>query len=256
MINDIFVALIISFAIQFLFFIFAASFKTDKVTDLSYGLGFILIALIYFIKSTLSSSQILVTILILLWGIRIAIYLLKRILKTKTDSRFDNIRDNAIKFASFWFLQAFSIWVILLPALTILIAKKPISLNMFSLIGMTIWLLGIGIEYFADKQKFIFKSDSKNKDKWVSVGLWKYSRHPNYFGEMLCWWGIFMISLPFLSSWLILAIIGPIYITFLLIFVSGIPPLEKRYNQKYANNKEYQEYKRKTSVLIILPKKK
>jgi steroid 5-alpha reductase family enzyme len=255
MINEIFIALIISFVIQLLFFIFAASFKTDKMTDLSYGLGFILITLIYFLKSTLGLDQILVTILVFIWGTRIAIYLFKRILKTKTDSRFDNVRNNIIKFASFWLLQAISIWIILLPALVILTSKKPASLSILTLTGFIIWLFGIYIEYFADKQKFEFKNDPKNKGKWVSNGLWKYSRHPNYFGEMLCWWGIFIISLPLLNSWQYFTLIGPIYITFLLIFVSGIPPLEKKYDQKYANNKEYLEYKKTTSVLIILPRK-
>jgi steroid 5-alpha reductase family enzyme len=254
-INEILIALLISFIIQFLFFIFAASFKTDKVTDLSYGLGFMLIALFYFLQSTLAFSQVLVLLLVLLWGGRIITYLFRRILKTKTDSRFDSIRNNVFKFAGFWVLQAISIWVILLPTIVILISEKHIFLNRFILIGFVIWLLGITIEYFADKQKFQFKSDPKNADKWVSTGLWKYSRHPNYFGEMLCWWGIFIISLPFLSSWQYLVVISPIYISFLLIFVSGIPPLEKKYDQKYITNKEYQEYKRKTSVLVILPQK-
>ena len=249
------IALLISFVIQLIFFIFAAFFKTDKITDLSYGLSFIIIALIYFAQSTLGLNQILVTAFILIWGIRIAAYLFQRILKTKTDYRFDNIRNNILKLSGFWLLQAISVWIILLPALIILISNDNIAFNYFSLAGCTIWFFGIIIEYFADKQKFQFKKDPKNVNKWISTGLWKYSRHPNYFGEILCWWGIFFISLPFLSSWQYLTIIGPIYITNLLIFVSGIPPLEKKYDKKYASNKEYQEYKKRTSVFIILPPK-
>ncbi len=253
---ELFFAFIISLLIQLIFFIFAATFKTDKVTDLSYGLGFIALSFIYFLNSSFGLNQFLVTILIFIWGIRIATYLFKRILQTKTDSRFDNIRNNFMKFAGFWFLQAISIFVIMLPSLIILISRENSSFSFLTAIGFIVWLVGITIEYFADKQKFGFKSNPKNKDKWVSIGLWKYSRHPNYFGEMLCWWGIFFISIPFLSYWYYLTIIGPIYITFLLLFVSGIPPLERKYDKKYSNNKDYQEYKKKTNILIPLPNKK
>jgi steroid 5-alpha reductase family enzyme len=247
---EIFYALIISFLIQLVFFIVAVSFKTDKVTDLSYGLGFITVAIFYLSKSIMGPSQMLVTLLIIVWGFRITFYLFKRILKMKTDPRFDQIRNNYFKFASFWILQAVSIWLIMLPSLVILLSNKSYTPTFFTFIGMSIWLGGFLIEYFSDKQKFEFKNNPKNKDKWITSGLWKYSRHPNYFGEMLCWWGIFIFSLPFLTGWSILAIISPLYISYLLLFVTGIPPLEKRYDQKYANNKEYQVYKRRTSILI------
>ncbi|OGD87000.1 hypothetical protein A2164_04215 [Candidatus Curtissbacteria bacterium RBG_13_35_7] len=254
MLENLFFALYISIIIQALFFAIAFTFKTDTVTDLSYGLTFIIITIYYYLtKSIQQLIPVLVTFLIIIWGLRLVIYLLTRILKTKKDSRFDKIRGNFLKFASFWLFQAIAIWIILLPALITLNSTTTVSINLIIIFGLIIWLLGFTIEAVADQQKFQFKSDPKNKDRWITSGLWKYSRHPNYFGEMLVWWGIFIIAIPCLTSWLWLAIEGPIFITFILIFVSGIPPLEKRYDKKYANNTKYQDYKNKTSLLIPLP---
>ncbi|MBN1168892.1 DUF1295 domain-containing protein, partial [Candidatus Woesebacteria bacterium] len=123
--------------------------------------------------------------------------------------------------------------------------------------GIMIWILGLIIEAVADQQKFTFKNNPKNKGRWIDTGLWKYSRHPNYFGEMFLWWGVFVFAIPFLNGLAWITILGPLYISFILIFVSGIPLLEKRYDEKYAVNEDYQNYKKATSLLIpLLPKKK
>jgi steroid 5-alpha reductase family enzyme len=107
----------------------------------------------------------------------------------------------------------------------------------------------------ADWQKYNFKNKPENKDKWTDVGLWSYSRHPNYFGEILCWVGLFIAALSYLSGIKYLFIISPIYISALLLFVSGIPPLEKRYDEKYRDNERYQQYKASTPLLIPWLKK-
>lgn len=256
MINNIFFGFVLSMVIQFIFFVYAFTRKTDKVTDFSYGFSFILITLIYLATSNVGENQLLVSLLVSIWGIRIVTYLVRRIHKTKKDDRFDTMRNNFISFGSFWLLQGISVWIILIPILTVLIARQSIPLSMYSFIGCCIWFFGFCIETIADAQKYAFKSFAENKNRWISTGLWKYSRHPNYFGEILCWWGIFVIAMPFLSGWNYLTIIGPLYITFLLLFVSGIPILEKRSDEKYQGNIQYSEYKKKTSLLIPLPPKK
>ena len=154
------------------------------------------------------------------------------------------------------FFQAVAVWVISLPSTYILSLKIERSFGFAMNLGFLVWIAGILIETFADYQKYVFKNDPKNRDKWTDVGLWKYSRHPNYFGEMLCWWGIFIYTTPFLEGLYWLVIAGPIFITFILLFVSGIPPLEIRYDKKFAKNRNYQKYKRRTSLLIPLPVKK
>lgn len=258
MLNNILVStLLLSFAIQIFFFTFAAYFKTDKVTDLSYGLTFIILAIFSFFKfSVIQPIQILVLVLVVLWGIRISAYLLVRIIKTGKDKRFDGIREKFWSFAKFWFFQAISVWVIMLPAITILGTKEQLPINsLYIIFGCFIWLMGLGIEGIADIQKYMFKSNPLNKNKWIDTGIWKYSRHPNYFGEMLCWWGIFILIVPALQgiNWLI--ILGPFYITFILLFVSGIPPLEKRADEKFGKDPNYLKYKEKTSLLVPLPNK-
>lgn len=242
--------------IQILFFIFAAAFKTDKVTDLSYGLTFIFLAAFILISNgKFFLYQVVLTTTITLWGGRLAGFLFVRILKTKRDKRFDGIRENFMKFARFWILQTLSVWIIMLPSIYVLSSEFPKKLSLVMYLGALFWLAGLIIETIADHQKYFFKINPKNQDMWIEAGLWKYSRHPNYFGEMLCWWGIFMLSTPFLSGWTWLLAIGPVYITSLLLFVSGIPPLEKKYDEKYKDNQAYQSYKKRTNIIIPFPPK-
>jgi steroid 5-alpha reductase family enzyme len=243
--------LLLSFLIQVLFFVYAATFITDKVTDLSYGLTFIALAFFaLFTNQTFFLFQNLIVIITSLWGIRLAGYLFIRILKTKRDQRFDGIRENFWKFAQFWILQALAVWVISLPSTYLLSLTTNQNFNLPMTAGFLIWLIGLIIETIADWQKFVFKNNPKNQDNFISDGIWQYSRHPNYFGEILCWWGIIIYSVSFQSNWSWLTIVGPIFITFLILFVSGIPTLEKKYKEKYKNNLKYKRYKNETSLLI------
>ncbi len=239
-------------ALQVLFFLYAAFKKTDKVTDLSYGLTFIFASIFIYVLNIqyLSLFKTILVILISIWGLRLAIYLFIRILKTGKDKRFDGVREDFKRFASFWILQAISIFIILLPTIYILISKEDMSLNWISDIGLIIAIMGILIEGVADSQKFVFKNKEQNKGKWISTGLWKYSRHPNYLGEIMMWLGLFIYCIVYINGIGLITILSPIYITVLLVAVSGIPTLEKEYDKRYVNNKEYEEYKKKTGVLL------
>ena len=256
MIETILTALIISILIQAVFFAFASAFKTDKVTDLSYGLSFILIIFYLLLTvNTIGVVQSIISLMVIIWGLRLIVYLFKRILITGKDKRFDGIRENFKRFLQFWTFQAIAVWIISLPSIVIISKNIRLEYSLFLYIGSFIWTLGILIESFADQQKFEFKNNPKNKDKWIETGIWKYSRHPNYFGEMLCWWGIYTITLPYLRGFEHIVIIGPLFISFLLLFVSGIPTLEKKYDEKYKDDPAYQDYKNRTSLLLPLPKK-
>ncbi|KKP69755.1 hypothetical protein A2X44_04760 [candidate division CPR3 bacterium GWF2_35_18] len=251
--------LLLALILQFLFFIFAAIMKTDKLTDFSYGVSFIILVIYLLLKHPNPSlSQILIAICVIIWGIRLVSYLFIRILKIKKDTRFDGVRENFKKFLQFWILQGLSIWIIMIPTsifISLSVESENYYLNINNLLGILLFTIGIIIESVADYQKYVFKNELKNKGKWIKTGLWKYSRHPNYFGEIIIWWGVFIYTINLLSGLTYLGVIGPLYITFLLIFVSGIPPLEKRYNNIYKDNLEYQRYKKTTSILIPLPQK-
>jgi len=248
---------IASFLIQALFFAFAASFKTDKVTDISYSLGFTLLTLvILFANKAYAPSQLLAAAFVVIWAARLGGYLLTRILKIGKDDRFDDKRGNFVKFLSFWILQALAVWLILMPVSVLLSLPNVQALNTVSILGASLWVVGFIIEAISDAQKFSFKNKSENKQRWIQSGLWKYSRHPNFFGETMLWWGIFIYVLPNLSGALYLTIIGPIAITLLLLFVSGIPLLEQSAEKKYGNDAEYKAYKNRTSLFFLLPNRK
>ncbi len=246
MINQILLTLGISFVIQILFFIFAALFKTDKVTDMAYGLTFVILSwFLMFYTQSFGIIEYIVAAMVSLWGIRLASYLFIRILKIGKDKRFDGIREDFWKFASFWVLQAISISAIMLPVTFILTQETPRFFGILAVLGIIMWVKGFIFQSIGDAQKFAFKN--RYPDKFISTGLWKYSRHPNYYGEILMWWGIFLIAAQYLHNWEWLVIIGPIWITSLLLFVTGIPTTEKRAEEKY---KGYKKYKEKTSMLI------
>ena len=121
------------------------------------------------------------------------------------------------------------------------------------MIGFLVWLLGFGIEVAADQQKSKFKADPANREKFINTGLWSWSRHPNYFGEIVLWIGVAIIALPILSGWQWLTMISPVFITLLLTRISGVPMLEARADEKWGGQVEYEAYKAKTSILIPRP---
>ncbi len=255
--NAIILTFLISMIIQSIFFAFAATYKTDKVTDLSYGLTFVVITIFWLIKNsgTVGIFEILLATMITIWGIRIASYLVVRILKTGKDRRFDDMRDKPLVFARFWLLQGLSVWVIMIPAVYVFNSHEFISFGLFAWLGAIIWLIGLSIESIADMQLFNFRFNKANKGKWIDEGLWHNSRHPNYFGEMLVWWGLFIYGIGVYQNYGWLTVIGPIFITILLLFVSGIPLLEKSHDKRWGNDKNYQKYKNSTSLVFLLPKK-
>jgi len=252
--NDLLFALIASFAINAAFFATAASLKTDKVTDLSYGLSFAFIAAAMIVRSGVwDPGRLFVGVIVLLWALRLASYLFARILKTGTDHRFDGIRESIPRFARFWFLQALTVWVVSLPVIVYLGGSSARAVGPVSVLGCVVALAGLVFEQIADGQKYRFRNDPANAGLFIASGLWKWSRHPNYFGESLFWWGIFVAVIPALSGAGFLVAIGPLFITLMLLFVSGIPPLEKSAEAKYGGDPAYRSYRDRTSLFVPLP---
>ena len=253
--HPIIASFIFSFAINTFFFIFAAAFRTDKVTDISYSLSFFLLTLILLLAAgrSLSYHKIFLSAAVLLWSIRLGSYLLYRIIKIGKDARFDDKRDNFVNFLKFWILQATAVWLIMLPFSVYITSRSDNGSLYFTLTGIVIFSAGLLIESISDAQKYRFKSKPENKAHWVDSGLWKYSRHPNYFGEILVWWGLFAVVIPSLTGFLWLTVLGPLSITLLLLFVSGIPLLEKSADRKYGDKAEYISYRESTSILVPLP---
>ena len=241
--------------IQTIFFAFAAYKKSDKVTDLSYSLSFVILAIWLFTAGENSLFRFAITSMVVFWGIRLGAYLFMRILAIKKDARFDGIRENFWAFAKFWTLQGIGVWLILIPTTVALSRTNTVELGFISIVGVVMWVIGLTVESFADAQKFMFYQHKEiSPTPWIEKGLWKYSRHPNYFGELLVWWGIFIAVTPALLGWTWLSIVGPLSITGLLLFVTGIPTVRKSMDKKFGDDPRYKEYLLRTRLLIPLPK--
>lgn len=248
---------ILIFAIQIVFFLFASAFKTDKITDISYSMTFVLVALVLlFSVGNYALAQLLIAGLITVWGLRLGGYLFTRIIRLGKDDRFDGIREKWLSFAGFWLLQAITIWIVMLPAILVLGMTTVFEASPLVWIGSAVWGVGFLIETVSDVQKYRFRNDPANNGKWIEHGLWRLSRHPNFFGESLCWWGLFLIALPFLQGLMLISVVGPLFLTLMLLFVSGVPTVEKKAEQKYGDNPEFRAYKERTSIFIPLPPQK
>jgi len=251
--NTYLVLAIVLFVYMNLWFIVSLVKKRNDVADIAWGLGFVVIAWSSFIFGSQDLKAIVVNILVTVWGLRLAIHIYKRNSKKGEDSRYVEWRNQWKNFYLRSYLQVFMLqglflFMIVQPVILVNLSDK-LSFGATEILGILVWFIGLYFEVVADQQLKVFISDPLNKGKVMDKGLWKLSRHPNYFGEVVMWWGLFLVALPSANG--ILTIIGPITITLLILFVSGVPLLEK----KYAGRPEYEEYKRKTSVFIPLPPK-
>ncbi|KAF4570009.1 hypothetical protein EYR40_008993 [Pleurotus pulmonarius] len=273
---------------QLLGFAIAWTFQFDKITDFTGGSNFFLLALFtMFMCNMFTIRNIVASVFVMIWAIRIAGFLLYRVLKTGSDTRFDDIRSHFFKFLAFWIGQIVWVWTVSLP-LTIL--NSPAISDYYDgggddpafgtgrdIAGIVLWAIGLVIETTADIQKFRYKmSSSSPKDRPISAGLWGWSRHPPYFGEMLCWWGIWILCLsPTTNGDLSSsrraaqygAVVSPLFTFLLLMFASGVPTAEKPQAKKYyllANGpdadgshsnawRHYKRYVDQTSILIPMP---
>ncbi len=237
-------------------FVWSVVKKRNDVADVAWGLGFILVAWIsFFIGNGESARGLLVGILISIWGLRLAWHIHVRNRGKTEDYRYAKWRQEWGKwfyfrsYAQVYMLQGFLLYLIILPVFFIN-RESVSSFNYLDILGVAVWLIGFFFEVVGDAQLARFIKNPSNKGALMQEGLWRYTRHPNYFGEVTLWWGIWLISIS--SSVNVLSVIGPLTITFLILKVSGIPLLEK----KYEGRPDFEAYKRKTSMFLPLPPKK
>ena len=238
------------------FYVIAIIKKDNSIIDYAWGIGFIVVtAYGVFSDTAIHIRQWLLFAMITIWGIRLALYIFIRNKGKGEDFRYAKWRKD---WGKFFYIRSF-FQVFMLQGILLIIIASPIllintstnqELQVLDFIGVFVWAIGMFFEGVSDYQMHVFKKDQRNEGRIINIGLWKYSRHPNYFGEVMVWWGIFLVSLQVSHG--IYGIIGPLVITLLLLKVSGIPMLEK----KYDNNPAYKEYKKVTnSFFPWFPKK-
>jgi steroid 5-alpha reductase family enzyme len=239
------------FLIQWLAFIPAYFFQTEKFFDLTGSLTYISVAIIALIFSeALDARTILLFALVVIWAVRLGTFLFRRIHKAGKDDRFDEIKPSFIRFLVVWTIQALWITLTSAAALVAITTTTRKELDFFAIAGFLVWVIGFTIEVIADAQKSRFKANPDNKGEFIQTGLWSRSRHPNYFGEIVLWVGVAVIALPVLQGWQWVALISPVFVILLLTRVSGIPLLEKKADEKWGGQEAYESYKKTTPVLI------
>ncbi len=254
----IFIEVAILLVIFFLLlFIIGQRLKNNAIVDVGWGLGFVLIAWYTFFRLELAhTTNWLIVVLVSFWGLRLAYHVARRNWGKPEDFRYQEMRKKwgdklpALKaFVEVYLTQMILMFIIAMPIILINRYTQT-ALRPMVWIGFWVWFLGYFFEVVGDAQLAAFIRNPSNKGKLMTQGLWKFTRHPNYFGEATMWWGIFLIGTTVADGWL--GIISPITITFLLVFVSGVPLLER----KYKNRKDFKAYRKRTSIFIPwFPKK-
>ena len=245
----------IAFAVNWLAFIPSAIARTEKFYDLVGAItNLSMIGAACVLSAPLDTRAIVIAAMVAIWAVRLGSFLFVRIEKSGgVDHRFDAIKVNPPRFLVAWTLQA--VWTIITAAAALVCisatARAPIDL--FFGIGTAIWIVGFTIEVLADRQKSAFKADLANTGKFISIGLWSWSQHPNYFGEIVLWIGATIVAIPVLSGWSFLVFASPLLITLQITKVSGINLLDKAAKKKWGDDPEYQEYRRTTSLLVLRP---
>ena len=249
------IAAVIAFVLNWLAFIPSFIAQTEHYYDITGTLTYLsILAFLFFSADLMSNPRALLLIALpSIWTLRLGSFLFSRIKKSGKDSRFDNIKPNFFRFFTSWTLQALWAFLTLSAALAVITSTQNIPLGVYAILGIIVWIIGFGIEVTADRQKSIFKENPDNKGKFISSGLWAYSRHPNYFGEIILWIGIFIICIPVLQGAQWITIISPIFIFVLLKYVSGINLLEAKADKTWGGQPEYEEYKKNTSELFLWP---
>lgn len=243
-----------AFIIQWIAFIPAYVRQTERFYDLTGSITYITVTLIALaFTPELDARSILLAALVWIWAIRLGTFLFRRIQSAGKDDRFDAIKPSFARFLLTWTLQGLWVSFSLAAALAAITAVQKRPLGIIALIGGVVWLVGFGIEVIADRQKSQFRADPANKEAFIATGLWSWSRHPNYFGEIVLWAGIAIIAAPVLRGWQLITLISPVFVALLLTRISGVPLLEAKADEKWGGQPDYEAYKANTSVLIPLP---
>ena len=252
----VFFCMFIAFLIHWVLFIPAFIFKTERFFDLTGSIAntmVVSVALYYkyiYLSSTLDYRSIILQALVVLWAIRLGAFLFYRVLADGKDRRFDEIKISFLKFLFTWNLSAFWVFITTCCALTVISSKIVVAPDYYMFFGIFLWVAGFLLETIADFQKRKFKSMSSNKDQFISSGLWSISRHPNYLGEIILWFGIAVIGFPVLSGLEYATLISPIFVYLLLTRISGINLLEEIANKKWGDSDSYNLYKKTVPILF------
>jgi len=245
------VAVIGAYLIQWIAFIIAYRLKTEKFYDLTGSITYISITTLLVLSiPQIDDRAVLLLVLVVVWAARLGTFLFTRVIKEGSDSRFEEIKVSFSRFLLTWTLQGLWVTFTAAAAWGAITSNIRKDLGWLAILGLIIWAVGFIFELLSDAQKSRFKANPENKGKFIQEGLWAWSRHPNYFGEIVIWIGVALIALPVLKGWALLTLISPIWVIIQLTVISGIPMLEKKADERWGGQEDYEQYKKNTPVLI------
>jgi steroid 5-alpha reductase family enzyme len=244
----------LAFLINWAVFVPSALAKTERYYDLTGSATYVTVVVVALaLSGDLDARAWIVGAMLIVWAVRLGSFLFRRIRRDGRDGRFDTIKTDPLRFFMTWTLQGLWVLLTLAAALAIITGVERRPIDWVAIVGVVVWITGFTTEVVADRQKAAFKRDPANEGRFITSGLWAWSRHPNYFGEIVLWTGVAIMALPVLSGWRWVTLISPVFVTLLLTRVSGIPMLEARAEKRWGDEEAFRDYTRNTPVLVPRP---
>lgn len=244
----------LAFAINWLVWIPASLWRTERFYDLTGSVTFVAVTALALVAAPgpdgeASVWRVMLAAMVVVWAVRLGSFLFIRVRRDGSDGRFDKIKVHPLAFLATWTLQALWVSMTVAAALAAITVADGLG-GVWAMLGVIVWLIGFAIEVVADTQKRRFRADPANAGRFISTGLWSRSRHPNYFGEILLWSGVALMAVPTLSGWRWVVLISPVFVWLLLTRVSGVPLLEARAAARFGDDLAYGAYVKHTPVLV------
>ncbi len=245
---------LVAFVINWAVFVPSYLASTERFFDLTGSITYLTTVLIaLFLSGSPDLRAWLVTFMVIVWAQRLGLFLFRRISADGGDGRFDQLKQDFWQFLMTWTLQGLWVFLTAAAALAIITAEERVGFDAWAVVGFVVWAAGWAIEIVADEQKTRFRADPANAGRFIDTGLWSWSRHPNYFGEITLWTGVAIMAVPLLSGWRWAVLVSPVFVFILLTRISGIPLLARRGMKRWGDDPDYQRYLRRTSLLVPLP---
>ena len=241
-----------SFVLHWIIFIPSFAFQTEHYFDLTGSISYLsAVALAFYLNPSVDPRDLLIGLLIAVWAVRLGSFLIMRVKQDGKDDRFTIMKTQFHWFLMTWTLGGLWVFLTMAAGLAAITSNTTQPFGLMAYLGLALWIFGFSIEVIADRQKRAFKKNQQKDKEFITSGLWAWSRHPNYFGEITLWIGLTLIALPVLSGWQLVTLISPVFVYILLTKISGIPLLENRGMKKWGSDPEYIDYVNRTPALIL-----
>ena len=242
----------VSFILHWIIFIPSFAFQTEHYFDLTGSISYLsAVALAFYLNPSVDPRDLLIGLLIVVWAVRLGSFLFMRVKQDGKDDRFTIMKTQFHWFLMTWTLGGLWVFLTMAAGLAAITSDTTQPFGLMAYLGLALWIFGFSIEVIADRQKRAFKKNQQKDKEFITSGLWAWSRHPNYFGEITLWIGLTLIALPVLSGWQLVTLISPVFVYILLTKISGIPLLENRGMKKWGSDPEYIDYVNRTPALML-----